>query len=123
MPAIILIVVSILAIFVGLLGFAADIYLVASGILEQLEEVNQGAVSEKTQILIRTVWGIILVMASSFVLYGAFKMLRMTNYGAARAAAIVAVIPCVGPCCIVGIPFGVWALVVLNRPEVKNAFR
>jgi hypothetical protein len=27
-----------------------------------------------------------------------------------------------GPCCIVGIPFGIWAIVVLSKPEVKRAF-
>jgi hypothetical protein len=35
---------------------------------------------------------------------------------------IVAMVPCLGPCCIVGIPIGIWALVVLMKPEVKAAF-
>ena len=36
-------------------------------------------------------------------------------------AAIIAMIPCHG-CCILGLPFGIWALVVLSAPEVKAAF-
>jgi predicted Zn finger-like uncharacterized protein len=37
-------------------------------------------------------------------------------------ACILAMIPCVN-CCILGLPFGIWGLVVLNKPEVKDAFR
>ena len=25
-------------------------------------------------------------------------------------------------CCLLGVPFGIWALVVLNKPEVKAQF-
>jgi hypothetical protein len=39
------------------------------------------------------------------------------------AASIIAIIPCFGPCCCLGIPVGIWALVVINKPEVKSAFR
>ena len=38
-------------------------------------------------------------------------------------AAIVAVIPCVAPCCLLSLPFGIWALVVLGDSSVKAAFR
>jgi hypothetical protein len=34
----------------------------------------------------------------------------------------MALIPCLGPCYILGIPAGIWALVVLARPEVREAF-
>jgi len=39
------------------------------------------------------------------------------------AASIIAMIPCVSPCCCLGLPFGIWALVVLARPAVKSAFQ
>jgi hypothetical protein len=56
------------------------------------------------------------------ILFGALKMMRLQSYGWAMAAAILAVIPCLSPCCCLGIPFGIWALVVLSKPEVKAAF-
>ena len=31
-------------------------------------------------------------------------------------------VPCISPCCLVGLPIGIWALVVLNKPEVKGSF-
>lgn len=56
-----------------------------------------------------------------FVLYGAIKMLRLQSYGLVFAACIVAMIPC-NCCCLLGLPFGIWGLVVLNKPEVKSHF-
>ncbi len=57
------------------------------------------------------------------VILGAIKMKNLQSYGFAMAAAIIAMIPCVGPCCLLGLPFGVWALVVLCDDQVKAAFR
>jgi len=57
------------------------------------------------------------------VFIGAMKMKNLENYSLAMAAAIVAVIPCISPCCLLGLPFGIWALVVLNDSSVKAAFR
>jgi hypothetical protein len=37
-------------------------------------------------------------------------------------AAILALVPCTSPCCLAGIPAGIWALVVLAKPEVKAGF-
>ena len=56
-----------------------------------------------------------------FVLLGAIKMMRLQSYGLAIAACIVAMLPC-QCCCVFGLPFGIWALVVLSKPEVKSQF-
>lgn len=122
-PALALIIVSSIAIAVGGLALVGDVLLLASGAIERLEEVNDGPVSKYTTVIIRTIWGILLIVASVFVLYGALQMKKMTNYGTAKAAAVVASIPLLGPCCLLGIPFGIWALVVLGKPGVKEAFR
>jgi hypothetical protein len=58
---------------------------------------------------------------NGFVLLGAIKMLRLQGRSLAFAACIVAMLPC-SCCCFFGIPFGIWGLVVLNRPEVKDRF-
>ncbi len=46
----------------------------------------------------------------------------LQSYGFAMTASIIAMIPCISPCCLLGLPFGIWALVVLSKPEVKSAF-
>jgi hypothetical protein len=56
------------------------------------------------------------------VLIGAAKMQKLRNYQFALTASIVAMVPCISPCCVFGLPFGIWALVVLNKPEVKSQF-
>jgi hypothetical protein len=62
-----------------------------------------------------------IAAVNGFLLFGAIKMLRLQNRPMAMAAAIVAMVPC-QCCCLLGLPFGIWALVVLAKPEVKSAF-
>ena len=122
-PAIALIVVSAIAVCFGALGLVGDFVMIATGAIDELEKANTGSISKHTTILIRVIWGILLLVASSFVLYGATQMLRRKSFGTAQGAAIVAMIPLVGPCCVVGIPFGIWALIELKKPGVRETFR
>jgi GYF domain 2 len=59
---------------------------------------------------------------SILILVGAVKMRSLRSYEFSITAAIVAMLPCVTPCCLIGLPFGIWALVVLTKPEVKSHF-
>ena len=63
------------------------------------------------------------LLLAILVIVGGMKMKNLDNYGLAMTAAILGMIPCISPCCLLGLPFGIWALVVLGRPEVKAAFR
>jgi hypothetical protein len=65
---------------------------------------------------------IIGLLVSGLILFGAMKMKKLENYGLVMAATILAMIPCFSPCCLLGLPLGIWALVVLLKPEVKSAF-
>jgi hypothetical protein len=66
--------------------------------------------------------GIFKIVISMLVLNGAQKMKRLESYGFAKAMAIIAMIPVISPCCILGLVFGIQALNALNEPEVKAAF-
>lgn len=66
--------------------------------------------------------GVIGILVSALILLGAIKMKKLENYGLAMVASIVAMIPCISPCCVLGLPIGIWAVVVLSKPEVKSAF-
>ena len=122
-PAIALMVVSLIAIATGTFGLIGDAFLLMAGVVGELEDRNQGPISEYTQITIRIIWGIILLIASAFVFYGSLKMKNMRDYGTAKTAAIIAMVPLLGPCCVLGIPFGIWAFTVLQKPHVRDAFR
>ena len=66
-------------------------------------------------------WALISI-SSVLIIVGSIKMMSLSSTGWSRTAAILAMIPMVSGCCILGIPFGIWALVVLGKPEVKRAF-
>jgi hypothetical protein len=57
------------------------------------------------------------------ILYGANCMRNGVNKKMSMTAAILSVIPCTGPCCLFGIGVGIWALVLMNQPNVSSAFR
>jgi len=65
-----------------------------------------------------------LVVIAILIFIGALKMLKLQSYEFAHAAAIIAVVPCITPCCgwILGLIFGIWAMSVLRKPEVKSQF-
>lgn len=70
-------------------------------------------------IVISSIIGMII---AALIIFAGIRMLKIQNRGFAIAASILAMIPCISPCCIIGLPVGIWALVVLNDNDVKMAF-
>ena len=48
-------------------------------------------------------------------------MKTLKSYPLALTGSIVAMLPC-SCCCVIGLPIGVWAVIVLLKPAVKLAF-
>ncbi len=71
-------------------------------------------------------WVVILILGSLvlgiLLLVAGLKMKKLQSFGLAMTACVLAMLP-VHCCCLLGLPFGIWGLVVLNKPEVKDAFR
>jgi predicted lysophospholipase L1 biosynthesis ABC-type transport system permease subunit len=67
-------------------------------------------------------FGVIGLIVAGIVGFGAMRMMQLRSWGLSLAVSILAMIPCISPCCLMGIPIGIWALVVLNKPEVRAAF-
>lgn len=67
---------------------------------------------------------ILQIVIAILILIGAIKMKSLRSYEFAYAAAILSVIPCINPCCawILSLIFGIWAMVVLAKPDVKSQF-
>jgi type II secretory pathway pseudopilin PulG len=64
---------------------------------------------------------LIMVPVSCVVLIGGLQMWQLRSYALARTAAVLAMLPCsVG--WLIGLPMGIWALVVLLDPQVRAAF-
>lgn len=60
-------------------------------------------------------------VASYFMCYGAWKMRQGMSYRSAYIAALLGCLP-VSYCSILSVPFGIWALIVLRRQDVIEAF-
>jgi hypothetical protein len=106
---------------VKLIFFRSDVSKLYSGI----PQFNDPQVQQ----LLHLIYGPLGIINSLFalaisvlVLIGATKMQSLRSLEFAFAAAILAMIPCLTPCCVLGLPFGIWALVVLKKPEVKSQF-
>ncbi|RKG66085.1 hypothetical protein D7V80_21075 [Corallococcus sp. CA054B] len=63
------------------------------------------------------------ICLNGLVVFGAWKMKNLQLHGLALTVSIICCIPCCGPGWGLGLIPGIWSLVVLNRPEVKAAFR
>jgi hypothetical protein len=120
-PATALIVFAILGIVLCVIGLALAFFGVSFLALEPRRggpEAEEAAV----QLVVSGFQAIVGIVVSILILIGAIKMRRLESQGWATAAAVMAMIPCVSPCCILGLPFGIWALVAMGDPQVKWAF-
>lgn len=90
---------------------------------QQLDDAEKQIQQNKTATQIQNAIQLGLVaVASLLAAVGGFAMRSLGNYGLSITGAVVSIIPCLTGCCCTGLPFGVWALVVLVRPEVKAGY-
>jgi hypothetical protein len=140
-PAIGLIVTGVLNVLFSLWGivsaalFVAGLNPMAQGQMEQFEELaaQGGEQADMAEMMMQItsamqgpvglVTGIIQLVIGAVIIAGAIKMKGLQSYGFALTATILAMIPCLSNCCIIGLPIGIWALVVLLDNNVKQAFR
>jgi len=67
--------------------------------------------------------GLIGLAIGGVIIFGSLKMMKLESHGLAMTSAILAMLPCISPCCFLGLPFGIWALIVLSDAQVKASFR
>jgi hypothetical protein len=78
------------------------------------------AAEERTAFL---TYYILNIVCSMIVVIGGINMLRLSGPLIPTFSSILAMLPCAlgGCCCLLGMPVGIWAIIVLNRPEVRAA--
>jgi hypothetical protein len=116
-PAIALIVVAGIAIALQLLAIVINLIGAAgpAAFGGEYAHLASGAVG--------IVLSIVNIAMAGFIIFGAIQMKNLASHTMALVAAILALIPvCNFPCCVLLVPFGIWALVVILKPEVKAAF-
>ena len=101
---------------IGLLTGAAD--------LNPRPEMNE---AERTGFYIGA-YGVIFTiflngLLQIVIIIGGVAMMRRKGRGLAYTACVMSVIPCLSSSlCLIGIPFGIWGLVVLADPNVRQVF-
>lgn len=64
----------------------------------------------------------VFVFVGLFVVFGGIQMLRVKSWAVALAASLVSMFNFGSCCCLIGMPIGIWALVILLMGDVKRAF-
>lgn len=62
------------------------------------------------------------LLPSAFIGFAAWRMRHMRSLGLCRLGAILGCIPLLSPVYVLGIPFGIWAVIVLYMPSTAAAF-
>jgi len=79
--------------------------------------------SDGSEVLLIVAPILALVALPAAIIIGGVKMLRLTDYGWAVGASVLAVSPIPSaPVWFLSLPLGIWSLVVLSKPEVKRGF-
>ena len=112
------------AIFLLVLGILALVYAVVNVVFSlvgfgpraaAIQQQNaMGPIAMVVGMILPFLWGAVVTLAG-------FKMKSLSSRGSVMFGTIFALLPC-SPCCLLGIPAGIWGLVVLSREDVKRAF-
>lgn len=131
-PGIALIIVAIVGLLVSIVFLGLSIFQLFN-INQQIAEIGRGrnltsyqqgrVVGLYTGHIVRTVFLAINMLMQFLILAGGVCMITKRNYQIAMTASIVSLIPICSPVCVLGIPFGIWALVMLSNKNVKKSFR
>lgn len=116
-----------LLVAVGALGIVLQLGLILLNILGAGASMGQHGPGEIGSFLLSGVVGIVFatigLLVGAFIVYGGLQMRNLQGHTLSIVTAVVAMLPCVSPCCCLGLPVGIWALVMLLKPGVKDAFR
>ncbi|MFN0018739.1 MAG: hypothetical protein ACKVP0_10805 [Pirellulaceae bacterium] len=64
----------------------------------------------------------LFVLVNGFIIFGAVQTMRQKMRGLGIAASVAAMLNFANCCCLLGIPIGIWSLVILMQDDVKRAF-
>ena len=107
-------VAAVLSLATNLLGAGADARANLPAQWQRFAEMGSGALGVVTSL--------IGLGVGAFVIFASTKMRKLESFGLVMAAAILASVPCLSPCCCFPLPITIWILVVLNKPGMKSSF-
>lgn len=123
-PSIGLLICGILSGFTGILTLVSGlIRLIGLSGIEKLPTDE----AERIGYLMGTFGGyglaLISLLVAPLIVVGAIKMMKGKSRGMAMASAVLSILPITSCCFFISIIFGVWAIIVLIQPDVKEFFQ
>jgi len=88
-----------------------------------LKGMGENRVASVVGMGVNVLTSLVVSTVSGIILLGGIRMNGLRSWGISLASAILAMLPCLSPCCCLGLPFGIWAVVVLADDEVRSCFR
>lgn len=86
------------------------------------QQVEEARVRDRNPEYIQAgIFGVVSFTLNLLVVVGGFRMQSFSGRTLAIVGAVCAIIP-INSCCCIGIPVGIWALIVLMNPDVKAVF-
>lgn len=64
----------------------------------------------------------VFIILNALIIAGGVAMIRVKGWGLGLTATIIAMINFGSFCCIIGLPIGIWSLVILLQGDVKHEF-
>jgi hypothetical protein len=111
----------------GLVGLLGGLFLIFAVMVADEEDRHPDPGTDEVEQVIFYVmfYGLVggLPLASVVVLVGAVCLHTHRAYPLAFIGCLTASIPCISPCMILGVPFGIWGLITLVNDDVKRAFQ
>jgi hypothetical protein len=128
-PALALLVTGILVLILAIRALIV-VTLREEEFLEQMSEVQRLYASIGLHVpMDRDMWRLGSLIGSCFIgvvsvvtVFAAIQMLRLRMYWLAVTGSVVSMLNCAVPCCLLTLPLSIWALVLLLRADVRDAF-
>jgi len=103
-------------------GIGLALFLGTTVALEKVHRLPRFTQQDQQEVVTYGCTLLAFLWLSATIARGSLAMLQARDLFAARNAAILAVLPC-GGAWLLGLPFGIWALLVLRDPQVRHEFR
>lgn len=121
-PAIILLIISCIGLALTIFNVAWAIFADPKAMIDPnapqwLQEMQRESNSTAT-----LVFQSLFLIVNPVIIFGAIQMMRIKMRPFAFVASIVAMLNLGTFCCIVGLPVGIWSLIILCQPDVARAF-
>jgi hypothetical protein len=113
---------------VGILGLAFSLLNVVVAIIQPVQPIDPNAPEFIQEIQRQSAGPLAAVLQSVFlivntlIIFGALKMMKLRSWGWAMTSTVLAMVNVGTCCCVVGLPIGIWSVVILSMEDVKQAF-